>query len=295
MKKLVVGLVQHKAGESMEANTDKNMEGIREAARRGAGLVVMPELHRSRYFCQSEDARFFDWAEAVPGPSTERFGRLAKDMGAVLVISLFEKRATGLYHNTAVVLDRTGEVAGTYRKMHIPDDPQYYEKYYFAPGDSQFRPIATSVGKLGVMVCWDQWYPEPARLSALHGADVLVYPSAIGWEPADEAGEKERQIDSWVTVQRGHAIANGIPVMAANRVGFEPNPLGGSEGIDFWGSSFVAGCQGEIISRAASDREEIVMAELDLGASERVRRVWPFLRDRRIDAYTDLVRRYGGQ
>lgn len=294
MSKLVVGLVQQSFDERIDANTEKNIEGIRQAAKGGAAVVVMPELHRSLYFCQSRNLKFFDWAEPVPGPSTERFGKLAKELRVVLVISLFEKSGSGLYHNTAVVIDRTGDVAGVYRKMHIPDDPQYYEKFYFSPGDLGFRPVSTSAGKLGVLVCFDQWYPEPARLMALNGAQILIYPSAIGWEPADDPAEKGRQIESWLTVQRGHAVANALPVICVNRTGFELNPEPGeSRGIDFWGNTFVAGCQGEFIARASSDKDEILIAEIDTARTAEVRRVWPFLRDRRIDSYGELLKKYG--
>lgn len=294
MSKVSAALVQMSYGADVEKNIEKNSRAIREAAARGAGLVVLPELHNSLYFCQSEDSRNFDLAEAIPGPSTERYGRLAKELSVTLVGSIFEKRAAGLYHNTAVIFGQNGEIRGTYRKMHIPDDPQFYEKYYFAPGDSGFFPIDTGGEKIGVMVCWDQWYPEPARLMAIHGAQMLIYPSAIGWEPSDTADEKSKQLDSWVTIQRSHAVANGIPVLAVNRTGFEPNPQKtGSAGIQFWGNSFAAGSQGEILARASSDKEEILMVDLDFSATERQRRVWPFLRDRRIDAYGDLIKRYG--
>lgn len=294
MSKLSVALIQMSYGADVKKNIGKNSRAVRDAAARGAGLVVLPELHNSLYFCQSEDSGNFDLAEAVPGPSTDHYGRLAKELSITLVASIFEKRAAGLYHNTAVVFGPAGEICGTYRKMHIPDDPQFYEKYYFAPGDSGFFPIDAGAKKIGVMVCWDQWYPEPARLMAIHGAQMLVYPSAIGWEPSDASDEKKRQLDSWVTIQRSHAVANGIPVIAVNRTGFEANPQKtGSAGIQFWGNSFAAGSQGEILAQAANDREEILMVDLDLSATERQRRVWPFLRDRRIDAYGDLIKRYG--
>jgi N-carbamoylputrescine amidase len=268
------------------------MAGIREAAAGGAELAVLQELHASLYFCQSEETRCFDLAEPIPGPATERFGALARELGVVIVTSLFERRGPGLYHNTAVVLERDGTIAGRHRKMHIPDDPAYYEKFYFTPGDLGFEPIATSVGKLGVLVCWDQWYPEAARLMALAGADVLVYPTAIGWDPNDTGEERERQLDAWITVQRGHAIANGLPLVSVNRVGFEPAPNAAESGQCFWGNSFVAGPQGEMLARGGSTGEEVLVAELDLERSENVRRIWPFLRDRRIDAYQDLLKRY---
>jgi N-carbamoylputrescine amidase len=264
---------------------------IRSAAAQGARLVVLQELHTGSYFCQTEDTACFDLAETIPGPSTELFGALAGELGVVIVTSLFEKRAPGLYHNTAVVIDSDGSIAGKYRKMHIPDDPAFYEKFYFTPGDLGFEPIQTSVGLLGILVCWDQWYPEAARLMALAGAEMLVYPTAIGWDPRDTHDEKQRQLDAWVTVQRSHAVANGIPVLAANRVGFEHDPSGTGAGIHFWGSSFVAGPQGEFLARGG-EGEELLVVELDRRRSEDVRRIWPFLRDRRIDAYGDIVRRY---
>ena len=263
-----------------------------QAARDGARLVVLQELHCGPYFCQTEDPELFDMAEPIPGESSSVIGNLAHRLGIVVVASLFERRAPGLYHNTAVVFERDGSIAGTYRKMHIPDDPGFYEKFYFTPGDLGFTPVRTSVGTLGVLVCWDQWYPEAARLMALAGADLLIYPTAIGWDPADSDGEKERQREAWITVQRGHAVANGIPVLAVNRVGFEPSVAEPATGIQFWGSSFVAGPQGEFLAEASRDREEIVMADIDTARSERVRRIWPFLRDRRIDAYGEILKRY---
>ncbi|HKZ16996.1 MAG TPA: carbon-nitrogen hydrolase, partial [Geobacteraceae bacterium] len=255
-------------------------------------LVVLQELHAGPYFCQSEDTSHFDMAEPIPGPSTELLGAAAAQCGVVLVASLFERRAPGLYHNTAVVFEKDGTVAGKYRKMHIPDDPAYYEKFYFTPGDLGFNPISTSVGNIGVLVCWDQWYPEAARLMALAGAQILVYPTAIGWDPADGAEEKKRQLEAWITIQRAHAVANGIPVIAVNRVGYEAAPGSDDNGIQFWGNSFVAGCQGEILAQGPDDKEELLVAGIDLTRSEDVRRIWPFLRDRRIDAYQDLLRRY---
>ncbi|MBE0616928.1 MAG: carbon-nitrogen hydrolase [Proteobacteria bacterium] len=289
---MTVGLVQQRCTASREENLGKSEDGIRAAAGRGSRLVVLQELHAGPYFCQAEDVGTFDRAEPVPGPTTERLGALARELGVVVVTSLFERRAPGLYHNTAAVLERDGSLAGVYRKMHIPDDPGFYEKFYFTPGDLGFQPIQTSAGKLGVLVCWDQWYPEAARLMALAGAEVLVYPTAIGWDLRDTDGERARQRDAWLTVQRGHAVANGIPVASVNRVGFEEHPGGDGDGILFWGSSFVAGCQGEILGQAGCDDEEVLVIPLDLGRSEAVRRIWPFLRDRRIDAYADLLRRY---
>lgn len=265
---------------------------IRQAKAKGAKLVVLQELHTGPYFCQTENTDQFDRAEPIPGPSTDLFGKLAKELEIVLVTSLFERRAPGLYHNTAVVFEADGNIAGMYRKMHIPDDPGFYEKFYFTPGDLGFKPVDTSVGKLGVLVCWDQWYPEAARLMTLDGAEILIYPTAIGWDPTDNHAEKQRQRDSWITVQRGHAISNGLPVLAVNRVGFEPSPDQHTDGIDFWGSSFAAGSQGELLAEAATDKEEILVLDIDLTRSENVRRIWPFLRDRRIDAYADILRRY---
>ena len=291
MQKIKVALVQQALREGRDANIAASVASIRSAAAQGAKLVVLQELHTGSYFCQTEDTACFDLAETIPGPSTELFGALARELGVVVVTSLFERRAPGLYHNTAVVLESDGSIAGKYRKMHIPDDPAFYEKFYFTPGDLGFEPIQTSVGRLGVLVCWDQWYPEAARLMALAGADLLIYPTAIGWDPRDEEAEQQRQLDAWVTVQRSHAVANGIPVLSANRVGFEPDPSGAGAGIRFWGSSFAAGPQGELLARGAED-EELLVVELDLRRSEDVRRIWPFLRDRRIDAYADIVRRY---
>ncbi len=290
-KRLTVGLVQQACGDDAAANRDTSIAGIREAASRGAKLVLLQELHATRYFCKVEDPALFDLAEDIPGPSTEVFGALAEELGIVIVTSLFERRAAGIYHNTAVVLDSDGAIAGIYRKMHIPDDPAYYEKFYFTPGDIGFEPIDTAVGRLGVLVCWDQWYPEGARLMALAGADMLLYPTAIGWVPDDDKAEQERQRDAWITIQRAHAVANGLPVLACNRVGHEPDPSGVTGGIGFWGSSFVAGPQGEFIARAGGDAE-VLVTEVDLERSETVRRIWPFLRDRRIDEYDELSLRY---
>ncbi|MGQ0502679.1 MAG: carbon-nitrogen hydrolase [Panacagrimonas sp.] len=296
--KLRVGLVQQACVESRAHNLAASEAGIREAAQRGARLVLLQELHTSLYFCQHESTALFDLAEPIPGPSTQFLGALARELGIVLVGSLFERRAPGLYHNTAVVLEKDGSVAGTYRKMHIPDDPGYYEKFYFTPGDAAngssregFAPIQTSVGKLGLLVCWDQWYPEAARLMALAGADLLLYPTAIGWNPDDDAAEQQRQRDAWVTIQRAHAVANGLPVLVANRVGAEPDPSGQTRGAQFWGHSFVAGPQGEFLA-TAGDAPEVMVLDVDLARSENVRRWWPFLRDRRVDAYGDLSRRF---
>lgn len=292
MKNIRTALIQQSNGADISANILKLEHNIRQAAQEGAQLVVLQELHNSRYFCQTEDTAVFDLAESIPGPSTDRFGKLAKELGLVIVTSLFEKRAPGLYHNTAVVFEKDGSIAGKYRKMHIPDDPAYYEKFYFTPGDMGFEPIQTSVGKLGVLVCWDQWYPEAARLMALRGADLLIYPTAIGWESSDPADEKERQKDAWIISQRAHAVANGLPVVSVNRVGHEPDPSGVTNGIQFWGNSFVAGPQGEFLQQAGNSDEALLMVDIDLQRSESVRRIWPFLRDRRIDAYDNIVKRY---
>lgn len=292
MKELKVGVLQQHNTSDIADNKRRLAEGVRALAADGAQLVVLQELHNSLYFCQVEDVDNFDLAEPIPGPSTEYFGQLARELGVVIVTSLFERRAPGLYHNTAVVIERDGSIAGTYRKMHIPDDPAYYEKFYFTPGDLGFHPIDTSVGRLGVMVCWDQWYPEGARLMALQGAELLIYPTAIGYAASDSVDEQQRQREAWTTVQRGHAVANGLPVVAVNRVGFEPDPSGQTPGIEFWGSTFVAGPQGELLYRASADDEERRIVDLDLGHSEQVRRWWPFLRDRRIDEYGDITRRY---
>ena len=290
--KLTVALVQQTNSDNACQNMAKSTAGIRDAAKQGAQLVVLQELHRSLYFCQTEDVDVFDLAETIPGPSTNTLGELAKELGIVIVASLFEKRATGLYHNTAVVLEKDGTIAGKYRKMHIPDDPGFYEKFYFTPGDLGFEPIQTSVGKLGVLVCWDQWFPEAARLMAMAGAEVLIYPTAIGWDPRDDNAEQTRQKDAWVISQRAHAVANGVPVISCNRVGHENDPSGQSEGIQFWGNSFIAGPQGEMLSEANNTDEQILVVELDQKASENVRRIWPYLRDRRIDHYQDLTKIY---
>ncbi len=292
MKKLKVGLVQQACTGEKEENIAKSIEAVKKCAASGAELVVLQELHSSLYFCQTEDTAMFDLAETIPGPSTELFSKTAKNAGVVLVISLFEKRAAGLYHNTAVVLEKDGTIAGKYRKMHIPDDPAYYEKFYFTPGDLGFNPVKTSVGNLGVLVCWDQWYPEGARLMTLAGADVLIYPTAIGWESTDSQEEKDRQLDAWMISQRGHAVANGLHVVSVNRVGLEPDPSDVTNGISFWGNSFVAGPQGEIIKQFSSNMEQTEVVEIDLKRSENVRRIWPFLRDRRIDAYDEILKRF---
>ena len=289
---LTAGLIQQSNTSNTGSNKDKLIKNIRICATKGAELIVLQELHNSLYFCQTEDTKVFDMAETIPGPSTELFGGLAKELGVVLVLSLFEKRAPGLYHNTAVVIEKDGTIAGKYRKMHIPDDPAYYEKFYFTPGDLGFQPVSTSVGKLGVLVCWDQWYPEAARLMALAGASLLIYPTAIGWESSDSDEEKKRQQEAWALAQRGHAIYNGLPVIAVNRVGHESDPSRQTQGIQFWGNSFAAGAQGEILAQASSEKEENLIVKIDLKRSEEVRRWWPFLRDRRIDAYGDLTQRF---
>jgi N-carbamoylputrescine amidase len=291
-KTLKVALLQETNHGSRDTNLDAIEAGLREAAAAGAQLVLLQELHNGPYFCQRECVDEFELAETIPGPGTERIGKLAAELQLVVVASLFEKRATGLYHNTAVVFDRSAAIAGKYRKMHIPDDPAFYEKFYFTPGDMGFEPIDTSVGRLGVLVCWDQWYPEAARLMALAGAQLLLYPTAIGWDPNDEQAEKDRQREAWVTVQRGHAVANGLPLLACNRTGFEADPSGVGAGIQFWGTSFVAGPQGEFLAQAGTDARQLLLVEVDLERSEHVRRIWPFLRDRRIDAYGDLLKRY---
>ena len=287
-----VGLIQQHNTSDVKDNIQRLVQKVRECAAQGAELVVMQELHNALYFCQEEDVNQFDLAETIPGPSTDTFSALAKELKVVIVLSLFEKRAVGLYHNTAVVIEKDGTIAGKYRKMHIPDDPAYYEKFYFTPGDLGFNPIKTSVGTLGVLVCWDQWYPEAARLMALAGADLLIYPTAIGWESTDPQDEKDRQLDAWIISQRGHAVANGLPVVSVNRVGYEADPSGVTNGITFWGDSFVAGPQGEFLARLSNTEEQIAVVEVSLKRSEDVRRIWPFLRDRRIDFYTEILRRY---
>ena len=287
-----VGLIQQKNSADIKANIAKLQDNIRKAAAMGAELVVLQELHNGLYFCQTENTQLFDQAESIPGPSTDSFGQLAKELGIVLVLSLFERRAPGLYHNTAVVLEKDGTIAGKYRKMHIPDDPAYYEKFYFTPGDLGFEPINTSVGRLGVLVCWDQWYPEAARLMAMRGAELLIYPTAIGWERSDTEEEKQRQLGAWITIQRGHAVANGLPVVTVNRTGHEPDPSGQTAGIQFWGNSFVAGPQGEMLTEFPNHEEEVRVVEIDKTRSENVRRWWPFFRDRRIDAFDGLSKRF---
>jgi N-carbamoylputrescine amidase len=291
-KNLKVGIVQLSITENIEHNKQKLQKSIEQCAGQGAELVVLQELHNTPYFCQTENVSNFDLAETIPGPSTEFYGEIAKRCGVVLVTSLFEKRAEGLYHNTAVVIEKDGSIAGRYRKMHIPDDPAYYEKFYFTPGDLGFCPIQTSVGKLGVLVCWDQWYPEAARLMALQGAELLIYPTAIGWESSDTLEEQQRQTEAWITIQRSHAVANGIPVISVNRIGLELDPSGQTNGIQFWGNSFVVGPQGEFLTRAAADSEHVQVVEVDMQRSEQVRRWWPFLRDRRIESYADILKRF---
>ena len=287
-----IALIQQSNSANRTENMAKLELNIRSCAATGAELIVLQELHNGLYFCQTEDPSVFEQAETIPGESTKLFGKLAKELGIVLVLSLFEKRAAGLYHNTAVVIEKDGSIAGKYRKMHIPDDPAYYEKFYFAPGDLGFVPIQTSVGKLGVMICWDQWYPEAARLMAMAGAEILIYPTAIGWESSDSDEEKQRQKEAWITVQRGHAVANGLHLVACNRTGFEPDPSGVTSGIQFWGNSFVAGPQSEILAQASTDNDENLIIDIDLSKSETVRRIWPFFRDRRIDSFGNLTKRW---
>lgn len=295
-KILTLGLIQHSCSQDPAANLQQTLEGIRDAAKQGANLILLQELHGTHYFCQREQISNFDYAESIPGPATNKLTVLAEELDIVIVASLFERRAAGLYHNTAAVFDGKHGLVGTYRKMHIPDDPSYYEKFYFTPGDLGFEPIDTSVGRLGILVCWDQWFPEAARLMALAGAEILLYPTAIGWDNADSADEQARQRDAWITVQRGHAIANGLPVAVCNRTGFEAesgdNGSAADNGINFWGSSFVTGQQGEILAQAPTSEANILLTQVDLSRSEAVRRIWPFLRDRRIGAYGDLLKRY---
>lgn len=286
-----IALIQQTNTANSQTNIEKLKANITTCAKQGAELIVLQELHNGLYFCQTEDPQHFDLAETIPGPSSEEFGKLAKELGVVLVLSLFEECMPGLYYNTAVVIEKDGSIAGKYRKMHIPDDPAYYEKFYFTPGDLGFTPIQTSVGKLGVMVCWDQWYPEAARLMALAGAELLIYPTAIGWESTDTKEEKARQLDAWMLSQRAHAVANGLFVIAVNRTGFEPDPSGATKGIEFWGNSFIAGPQGEILLQASPEKEESLVFDINLKRTEDVRRMWPFFRDRRIDAFGDLVKR----
>ena len=289
---MIIGIIQQHNGADKDDNVFRLTQRISELAQQGAQLIVLQELHNGLYFCQTEEVDLFDQAEPIPGPSTRLFGELARQLGVVIVTSLFERRAAGLYHNTAVVMEKDGSIAGIYRKMHIPDDPAYYEKFYFTPGDLGFHPIETSVGRLGVLVCWDQWYPEAARLMALQGAEMLIYPTAIGYESSDTPEEQERQREAWTTVQRGHAVANGLPVVAVNRVGHEPDPSGQTRGIQFWGSSFVVGPQGEFLHRAPADEEHCAIVEVDMTSAEQVRRWSPFLRDRRIEEYGGLTRRF---
>lgn len=292
MKKFMVACFQQQARASRENNLSVLLDAIREAASQGAELIQLPELHNHYYFCQMQDPNYFDLAESIPGPTTQQFSQAAKQHGIVISASIFEKRAPGIYHNTAVVFEKTGEIAGIYRKMHIPDDPGFMEKFYFTPGDLGFTPIQTSIGKLGVLICWDQWFPEAARLMTLAGADLLLYPTAIGWDPQDPVEEKNRQRDAWITIQRAHAIANGLPLVTCNRTGFEIHPKDPTCGIQFWGSSFIAGPQGEFLQQASVENSELIFAEVDLAHSETVRRIWPFLRDRRIDFYQDLSLRF---
>ena len=286
-----IGIIQQANRSDINSNILKLQDKIRVLAADGAELIIMQELHNGLYFCQTEDPDVFEQAETIPGPSTNIFGKIAKELGVVIVLSLFEKRAAGLYHNTAVVIEKDGTIAGTYRKMHIPDDPAYYEKFYFTPGDLGFQPIDTSLGRLGVLVCWDQWYPEAARLMAMAGAEILIYPTAIGWESTDNDDEKQRQLDAWITIQRGHGVANGIPVIAVNRTGYEADPSGVTNGINFWGNSFVCGPQGELLYHA-QEGEETNIVEIDKERTENVRRWWPFFRDRRIDGYEELTKRW---
>ena len=287
-----LALIQHKCQLNIADNIHYIAQQIEASAKAGANLILLQELHNSVYFCQQEATENFDLAETIPGSSTDYFSKLAKQYKLVIVTSLFEKRAKGLYHNTAVVIDTDGSIAGQYRKMHIPDDPGFYEKYYFTPGDLGFEPITTSIGKLGVLICWDQWYPEAARIMALKGADILLYPTAIGWDANDDAAEQQRQLNAWLTIQRSHAVSNGLFVAACNRTGFEAQASGSSNGIDFWGSSFIAGPQGEVLSQASNDKAEIIYADIDFNKTEEVRRVWPYLRDRRIDDYKEILKRY---
>lgn len=291
-KPLNVALVQRQCNKQINTNLEANIAAIKQAAQAGAQLVLLQELHNSHYFCQTQDPQQFDLAEAIPGPTTQTLSQVAKEQKVVIVSSLFERRATGLYHNTAVVFDSDGRIAGRYRKMHIPDDPGFNEKYYFTPGDLGFTPIQTSLGKLGVLICWDQWFPEAARLMALAGADLLLYPTAIGWDPGDDNAEQQRQLDAWITIQRGHAIANGIPLLCCNRTGFEASPAKQDIGIQFWGNSFVTGPQGEILAQASSTENATLMTEIDLNRSEQVRRIWPYFRDRRIDNYQEISHRF---
>jgi N-carbamoylputrescine amidase len=290
--KFKVAVVQHDCNQDYQHNLDNSIHGILEACKQGADIVLLPELNCLPYFCVNEEVRNFDLAETIPGPTTEVLGKIAKEHNVIIITSIFEKRAKGLYHNTAVVMDKDGSLAGTYRKMHIPDDPGFYEKFYFTPGDQGFVPIQTSAGKLGVLVCWDQWFPEAARLMALAGAEMLFYPSAIGWDPRDDEEEKVRQRNAWMVIQKSHAIANNLPVISSNRVGFEADPADSSKGTEFWGSSFISGQQGELLAKAVIDKPAVIIAEVDTGRTDTVRRIWPYFRDRRIDAYQDIVKRH---
>jgi N-carbamoylputrescine amidase len=290
--KIKVAVVQHECGQDYTRNLGNSINGISEASSLGADIVLLPELHTLPYFCVEEDARHFDLSEPVPGPTTETLSQLAREKNIIIIASIFEKRAKGLYHNTAVVLEKDGRMAGCYRKMHIPDDPGYYEKFYFTPGDQGFIPINTSVGKLGVLICWDQWFPEAARLMALAEAEMLFYPSAIGWNPDDDDEEKVRQRNAWMVIQKAHAVANNLPVIVSNRIGHEPDPSGKTRGSEFWGSSFIAGQQGELLAKATVDKPAVIIAEIDTGRTDTVRRIWPYFRDRRIDAYQDIVKRH---
>ena len=289
---ITAGLIQTSFSDNREKNWNKLIQLLEQAADVGTKLVVLPELHNGLYFCQHENSKEFHRAEPIPGPSTDFLSTLARRLKLVIIGSVFERRAAGLYHNTAIVLDSDGSLAGSYRKMHIPDDPGYYEKYYFTPGDTGFKPVQTSIGRIGVLICWDQWFPEAARLMALAGAELLVYPTAIGWDPGDNKTEQQRQLDSWITIQRAHAISNGIPLLAANRHAHEPDPACKTKGVEFWGNSFICGPQGEILSQATANEDCLLQTEINLGHNERVRQTWPFLRDRRIDAYTGLTRRF---
>ncbi len=289
---LNVAAIQHPCTGDRDKNLASTIQGIRDAAKQGATLIVLQELHTSLYFCQTEDPELFDLSEPIPGSTTDQLSTIAAELNIVIVASIFERRTAGIYHNTAVVLDTTQGIVGIYRKMHIPDDPGFHEKYYFTPGDLGFQPIDTSVGRLGVQVCWDQWFPESARLMALAGAELLIYPTAIGWNPADNHEQQQRQLNAWMTIQRAHAIANGIPVISCNRCGFEGDTSGQTQGIQFWGNSFIAGSQGEVIKIAAADQCAVLVAEIDLNSTEQVRRIWPYFRDRRIDAYNGLLSRY---
>jgi len=290
-QKIKVAVVQHACGQEYTHNLENSMNGIRAAAEQGAAIVLLPELHALPYFCVEEDTRHFDLAEPIPGPTTETLSKLARELGVLIIASIFEKRSKGLYHNTAVVIEKDGTIAGAYRKMHIPDDPGYYEKFYFTPGDQGFVPINTSAGILGVLICWDQWFPEAARLMALAGAEMLFYPSAIGWNRDDDEEEKVRQRNAWMIIQKAHAVANNLPVITSNRIGHEPDPSGRTKGSEFWGSSFIAGQQGELLAKAVIDKPAVIIAEIDTGRTDTVRRIWPYFRDRRIDAYQDIVKR----